>query len=420
MKEVSLVGATLYGNRGAEAMLSATIGELRDRYPELQFNVFSYYPAKDRELLVSEGIAIHSSTPFYLVAVLGPMALLYRLAALLGLRRVQRFFPGSVRALARSRVLICLAGVSFIDGRTKFLPFNIATILPAMLAGVPVVKFAQAMGPFRRRLNRLAARLFLARCRQVFARGDRTLCNLRETFGAKSFYQRANDVAFLFRPETSLSRCEAGIETSLAGIRQLRESKRLVGLCPSVVVARRRQAQGHDYAAEMAQLVESLLHSGHGVVLFPNATRGDDMDKEHNNDLPLLQAIQERIGTRGGDSLIIVDQSVNAAWVHKIIETCEVIVTSRFHAMVGALATATPVLVLGWSHKYLEVMCLFGQEEMVMDHADVALETMADKVGTLLNEATQRGQQIAEALPEVQRGARVQFEYLERFLATRA
>jgi colanic acid/amylovoran biosynthesis protein len=45
--------------------------------------------------------------------------------------------------------LIDLAGVSFIDGREKFLPFNILTILPAMLLGVPVVKFAQAMGPSR-------------------------------------------------------------------------------------------------------------------------------------------------------------------------------------------------------------------------------------------------------------------------------
>lgn len=420
MKEVAVIGATLYGNRGAEAMLSATIGGLRDRIPGIRFHVFSYYPAKDRELLASGGVSIHSSTPFYLVAVLGPMALVHRLAGLLRMGWLQRRLPESVRALSRCRVLVCLAGVSFIDGRTKFLPFNIATILPAMLLGVPVVKFAQAVGPFRKRLNRMAARLFLTRCRQVFARGEGTLRNLREAFGERSFVQRANDVAFLFGPEQSLSRREVSVEPVLARLREIAHSKQVVGVCPSVVVARRRRAHGQHYAAEMARLVERLLCAGHGVVLFPNATRGDNMDKEHNNDLPLLRQIQGEIAGSTGDSLVVVDQSVNAEQVHAIIHACEVVVTSRFHAMVGALAAGTPVMVLGWSHKYLEVMELFAQEDMVMDYADAAPDVMAEKVDGLLADSPQRRETIAAAMPEVRRGARVQFDYLECLIGPEA
>ena len=420
MKEVAIIGATLYGNRGAEAMLSATVGELGDRDPEIRFHVFSYYPAKDRELLTSDKVSIHSSTPFYLVAVLTPMALVYRMAGLLRMGWLQRRLPESVLALARCRVLVCLAGVSFIDGRTKFLPFNIATILPAMLLGVPVVKFAQAMGPFCQRLNRMAARLFLAQCRQVFARGEGTLLNLRETFAACSFFQRANDVAFLFRPEQSLSRQEVTVEPVLERLRQTGRSKQLVGVCPSVVVARRRRAHGHDYAAEIARLVERLLATGHGVVLFPNATRGNDMDKEHNNDLPLLLKIRGKIANSSSDPLVVVGRSINAAQVHSIIRACEVVVTSRFHAMVGALATATPVMVLGWSHKYLEVMELFGQADMVMDYADAAPEMIAENVDALLTDLSRRRETIAGALPEVKRVARIQLDYLKRLIGQEA
>ena len=420
MREVSLVGATLYGNRGAEAMLSATIGELRERDSGLWFNVFSYYPVKDRELLVSEGVAVYSSTPLFLVTVLGPLALLYRLLGVLRLGAMHRWFPRSVSALARSRVLVCLAGISFIDGRTKFLPFNIATILPAMVLGVPVVKFAQAVGPFDHGINRIAARLVLARCHQVFARGDETLRNLQAVFANPRLYQRANDVAFLFRPEHALSRAEASIEGPLARIEQLADSRKVVGLCPSVVVAKRRAARGHDYPGEIAALAERLISEGHAVVLFPNATRGNDMDKLHNNDLPLLHEIADRLSAKHDSLLVLVDQSVNAAQVHDILRACNAIVTSRFHAMVGALACATPVMVLGWSHKYLEVMRLFGQEDMVMDQSRLDVDTMAERIADLLVDLPRRRQQISDALPAVQDGARAQFDYLDDLLRDRA
>jgi len=420
VKEVSLVGATLYGNRGAEAMLSAAIGELRERHSGLWFNVFSYYPVKDRDLLASEGVAVYSATPLFLVTVLGPLALLYRVLGVLRMGAMHRWFPRSVIALARSRVLVCLAGVSFIDGRTKFLPFNIATILPAMLLGVPVVKFAQAVGPFDHWLNRLAARLVLARCRQVFARGDETFRNLQAVFANGRFYQRANDAAFLFRPEHALSRAEASIKGPLARIEQLADARKVVGLCPSVVVAKRRAAKGHDYAGEIAALAERLISGGHAVVLFPNATRGDDMGKRHNNDLPLLHEIAERLSGKDDPFLVLVDQSVNAAQVHDILRACDAIVTSRFHAMVGALACTQPVMVLGWSHKYLEVMRLFGQEDMVMDHSRLDVDTMAEKVADLLADVHRRRQQISDALPAVQDGARVQFDYLDDLLRDRA
>ncbi|TVR86214.1 MAG: polysaccharide pyruvyl transferase family protein, partial [Trueperaceae bacterium] len=214
MTDVALVGATFYGNRGAEAMLSTTIALLRRRRPDLRFNVYSYYPAKDRALVSDDRVRVFSATPAYLVAALLPLALLYALLGIPGIRRFRRLLPQSIQALARSRVLICLAGVSFIDGREKYVPFNIATILPAMLVGVPVVKFAQAVGPFDNRLNRLAARVFLTRCARVFTRGSVTHSHLEKRFSG-GFYQRANDIAFMFDPAHVLSPRVAALDAIL-------------------------------------------------------------------------------------------------------------------------------------------------------------------------------------------------------------
>ena len=170
----SLIAATVHGNRGAEAMLETSIGRIRDRFPDARFTLFSYYPEKDRELdprqrreraVVDPRLPRWRAVPA--VAARGAVRALASAAC-------PRFFPRSVRELAESAALIDLAGVSFIDGREKFLPFNILTILPAMLLGTPVFKMAQAIGPFKHPLNRFASKL-LWHCALVVARGDVTL-----------------------------------------------------------------------------------------------------------------------------------------------------------------------------------------------------------------------------------------------------
>lgn len=416
MTDVALVGATFYGNRGAEAMLATTIALLRRRRPDLRFNVYSYYPAKDRALVADERVRVFSATPAHLVAALLPLALLYAGLGIPGVRRLRRWLPQSIRALANSKVLICLAGVSFIDGREKYLPFNIATILPAMLVGVPVVKFAQAVGPFDDRLNRLAAQLFLTRCARVFSRGPVTQSHLEARFGG-SFFGRANDVAFLFEPAYALSPRVPALDAIMRRVEASRQAGvPIVGICPSVVVARRRAARGSDYAREIADVAASLARAGKGVVLFANATRGDDPDKTHNNDLPLLAAIRDALPADVRPAVTVVDHGVNAADVHRIIAGCDVIVTSRFHAMIGALACTTPVLVLGWSHKYREVMALFELEECVFDDAIDDVAALVDRVDDMILRADELRTQIARHLPSVRHLAAVQVDYVDALL----
>ena len=154
----SIIAATLSGNRGAEAMLETVVGRLRADRADLHFHVFSYYPDDDRRLIVDDpAISLHSSTPMALVLRLFPLALLFGLLKKLFGVGVLRFASADVRGLAESAALVDLAGVAFIDGREKFLPFNILTLLPAWLLGTPIVKMPQATGPFDKGANRALA-----------------------------------------------------------------------------------------------------------------------------------------------------------------------------------------------------------------------------------------------------------------------
>src|SRR5699024_11042200 len=86
---------------------------------------------------------------------------------------IRRRIP-EVAAIADADVVLDQGGIAFSDGREKFLLFNLAILLPAFFLGRPVVKCAQALGPFRGRINRLAARLALPRVRHIVARGAKT------------------------------------------------------------------------------------------------------------------------------------------------------------------------------------------------------------------------------------------------------
>jgi colanic acid/amylovoran biosynthesis protein len=416
---IGLIGATIYGNRGAEAMAVSTIGALRERYPGASFEFFSYTPSDDRLLLVAPDVTVHAATPQALVLLFAPFALLLALLRPIVGGRIERRAPTAVRALARCDVLIDLAGVSFIDGREKFLPFNVLTLWPALILGVTCVKFAQALGPFRSPVNRLMARWILPRCAQVFARGPRTTQHL-EAFGGVS-HAPAADIAFLYDPRHSLSREEpVALQRALAriGARDPEAPRAWIGVCPSSVIDAKARARGVDHVATLVQLVAALQRRGFGVVLFPNATRARTPARERNNDLPLLKRVFQRLPA--SDRLLLVDGDSNTAGIRRLMQALDLVVTSRFHAMVAALALAKPVLVLGWSHKYAEVMEAFGLEAQVIDWERADPEGLVGAVVDLFDERERVEQRIRAQLPAVRASAAAQVEAVAHLLGVRA
>jgi polysaccharide pyruvyl transferase WcaK-like protein len=85
---------------------------------------------------------------------------------------------------------------------------------------------------------------------------------------------------------------------------------------------------------------------------------------------------------------------------------------SRFHAMVGALCMHTPVLVLGWSHKYAEVMQQFELEEWVLDYRSHDVAGLVARVRELVAASAALRARIAEHLPQVRDASYRQFAYV--------
>ena len=417
MNQYAVVGGTIWGNRGAEAMVVTTIGRIRDRDPEASFLLMSYFPDRDRDLVADPLVRVVDATPTQTVVQFS-FALICWVASLIRIRVPDLMLPASVRQLRRCRAVFDVSGVSFHDGRLAVVAYNLMCVWPALLLGVPVLRLSQAMGPFRNPLNRIPARLVTKHSLHTFARGRRSADYLRELKVPLESWSLASDVAFSYRPEDSLSIESLDQVNQLAtDLEEIRSrGKNVVALVPSSLVYQKTTEDGGDYVALLLHLIVELQERGLHLLVVPNATRAGH-DAARNNDLVVIEELRNRIevGVQGvdRDAITYVDFDLNTASIRRLIESCALLITSRFHAMVAALALGVPTLVMGWSHKYEEVLESFGCADHAVDFAEAEYK-LVPMAASLLAERERIHQRILESLPEVVASSTSQFDWVNR------
>lgn len=353
---ITIIGSALSGNKGASAMLESAIQTLEHRLGEVDFTLFSMYPREDAAQNRYENLEIVAANPRQLGVTINLLALAYRMLPFM--RGTIRKRSRAVRALVESDVLLDQGGITFTDGREKFLLYNVASILPAFNTKTPVFKCAQAVGPFKNPINRWASRLFLPRVKTLVTRG-RITHEFAAGIGLQNLYAGA-DYAFSLELEgTELDEVAAHVDLTFF------EGGDVVGVCPSVVLQKKVDAAGGDYASQIIGFIEHLQSQGKRVLLVPHSAR-TGTDKTHNNDLPLCRDIYQRLAV--SNSVLFVDRELSSQQLRFLIGQCGLFVASRFHAMVSSLAMAVPTLVIGWSHKYREVLEMFELEEWAFGH----------------------------------------------------
>ena len=103
--------------------------------------------------------------------------------------------------------------------------------------------------------------------------------------------------------------------------------------------------------------------------------------------------------------------------IKTLLEYCDLSVVSRFHAMISSLVLEKPVVVMGWGHKYQEVMDQFGLGEFVFDYKNNNPELLLDKVLSALEHQKQIKENIENRLPGVRKNSYKQFAFLSDILS---
>lgn len=395
----AIVASTFTGNLGGASMLEASIQTIMKRDPKAHFYVYTVYPERDAAANRYPNVEVFSAKPLVLALIINPLALLYKVLVPLRslLARIRLLRP-----LAEADVYLDQGGVTFVKGRAVFLIYNVATILPALIVGVPVVKCSQALGAFDTWLNKSLAKLFLPRVKQIFSRGaltDRYLTDLN-----LHNVTEAADYAFLLE----VSKQNKLVVDDLFRKRKISNTKETICIVPSKLVRAKVARDGKDYVAEQQVFINQLLKSGYQVVLLPHSTRFYT-HKTHNNDVPVSREIAAGIDD---PDFHFIDVELNAQQVRAVIARSTLLITSRFHGMVSGLASAVPTLVVGWSHKYQEVMDQFDLSGHALSTKEFSAERMKTEFDELFEDRVAIGTQIKKRLPAVMKSAQKQVEYI--------
>jgi colanic acid/amylovoran biosynthesis protein len=141
-----------------------------------------------------------------------------------------------------------------------------------------------------------------------------------------------------------------------------------------------------------------------------------DKGVNHMNDLPLCREIAGQVKNR--DNLIFLDDDLLPTELRAIIAQSDVLVASRFHAMISALTEHVPPVVIGWSHKYGEILAPFGIAEAALTYDELTTaDHIVDRTVSVMDERASYLERIDRQLPAAEAHSLVNFDVLAEELA---
>lgn len=366
---IAITAASYSGNKGAAAMLQSSIKQLHDVYGDrLNINLMSVYPSEDKKQLPFDFINITSTKPEQLLFIAFPLAILYKLF---------KWCPPIKKLLLKNKILktytntdlvVDEAGISFVDSR-GFVMNTYAFVCAAvpLLVGTPVVKYSQALGTFKNPYNKFLAKWILPKLKLVCARGQKTYDNLMG-IGVKDNVKLCADGAFSMEDSEYWNN-----EINRICSDDSFYNDNVVGLSISSVVEKKCEKMGIPYKDTMVSFVNYLNESSYNVILIANAARINS-EKSRNNDLMVGDAIYNDVSNK--DKVRWYHEEMDAEQIRAFIGKCRFLVASRFHAMIGSLEQKVPVLLIGWSHKYQEVLDMFELGQYAIDFSKLELSEL--------------------------------------------
>ncbi len=368
---VAITEASYSGNKGAAAMLQSSIKQLHDYYGEqLNVRLMSVYPSDDKNQVPFDFVKIVSAKPAQVLFFAFPAAVGFWIFRWLPIVRKALLKNHILQSYSQTDMVLSEAGVSMVDNRGFVMNVYsfVCSAIP-MLMGVPVIKYCQALGPFEKMYNRLLSKWILPKIRLILARGNITRQYL-EGIGITENVKVCADGAFSMEDDPSTAELVEKLWKDDDFF-----SSDIVGLSISGVVHKKCRSLGIDYTAIISDFVQKLNKQGYRVLIIANAARINS-NRTRTNDLMLGDEIYASCQDKS--MVKWYHKEMSAEELREHIGRCRFLVASRFHSMIAGLERCVPVLLVGWSHKYKEVLDMFDLGEYATDYSSLSTDALID------------------------------------------
>ena len=274
----------------------------------------------------------------------------------------------------------------------------------------PYIFLPQAWGPFETEAVALLAKKLCSAAGMLVSRDEessRHLARLQELPITK--VRQAPDIAFRFQgaPDTAGSLILKNLG--------IKGDRPVIGLVPNMQVYNRTDgASGTNlYIKLLVSLVDHCSKQFNAdVLLVPNEIRVPG--SKWPDDRYLCGIIAARV--QDPEHCFTLRSYVSSEVVKAILGQLDLLVASRFHSLVFALSQGVPVIALGWSHKYYELLLPFGMEEYIVNHDNLDAHAVISIVEKVWEKRTDTGTCIRNTIPRLQDQVGILFDEVAAML----
>ena len=273
----------------------------------------------------------------------------------------RRLAPGASSAALFDVVVVAGGGYLYTARRTVNLSLlhSCLTMLVARRLAELVVSMPQSIGPVNRRLDSAAVRVAFGGL-TAYVREELSSSSSRRP-PHLSHVVLVPDVVFLGQPAPRKADRDDPVPTTLDGERtapaggsrapvDARPVARIVVMTWSWSTSVDGHAQ-ERYVRAMAQVCDLLTARGYRVVLGGHS----NVPEHDQDDAAVCKAVAERVTAE-----VDVDGDCDVAHLHREYERSAVVIGTRLHACIMALAVGTPAVALAYQEKAIGVAAGLG------------------------------------------------------------
>jgi colanic acid/amylovoran biosynthesis protein len=385
-------------NKGAEAMIRTVQSEIAKRIPNASFHAL--LPEDQEELGRAAGlrVSVWRGGKFRKTGILAVAAI--RDGELRKLMMKSRADAFDVALNGSFDGVLDVSGFLFTDS-WGVLGVNAAKnargwVDYCLARRRPYVFLPQAWGPFSDPAFAESIRGICRGAAAVYARDTVSRGYLVELLGqTNARIELAPDIAFRFQggPLDEGSRLleSHGLKTG---------ANPIVGISPNMRVYERVPGTelGNAYIRMMVDTARMCISElGASVVLVPHEIQPGAASPR--DDRFLCRMIAQALGA--DQPVAALCGEYTAETLKAVIGNLDLLVGSRFHSLVFALASGVPCVAAGWSHKYPELLALVGMEKFALGHPQETSEKLLPLVRQAWRERAEIRRSIGERLPGV-------------------
>lgn len=359
--KILLVGNGPRTNRGCEALSITTIELLRRNIPDVEIELFSFYPDVDRFYEDYLNVKVFPLTNKY-----EKPPLCWRFTNKIGYLPLRwqankdELHP-YVQRLVNADLVLSLGGDNYSDdygGAELFWALG----RWAKHFNKPFVIWGGSVGPFKTVESLAAAQAGLSDVAMVTAREDETVDYLK-SIGYRGRVERVYDSAFLMAPLP-------------AEIPNFNRAAPLVGFNISPIFHRYTGGRSEsEVLTSSATFLRELMITCN-VLLIPHVLSTPDRPGDEVYMAPLLEL---------GEHVRLLPTTNNAQQLKDVISRCDFFVGARTHATIAAFSQGVPTLSLAYSMKAYGInRDLFDDDRFILAAEDYTSDGLVEKFAYLM------------------------------------